>query len=107
METDVIRVGLDKLGKELIKEFANELVTQGHKLTGSLINSLRQDILFAPSSFTLAFYGNHYGLYLETGRRKGAKKIPIDVSSPEKRKFPKKGYINMAKMPKIVILATA
>tara|TARA_Y100001937_G_scaffold15886_1_gene21832 strand:+ start:3233 stop:3739 length:507 start_codon:yes stop_codon:yes gene_type:complete len=79
METDVIRVGLDKLGKELIKEFANELVTQGHKLTGSLINSLRQDILFAPSSFTLAFYGNHYGLYLETGRRKGAKKIPIDV----------------------------
>ena len=34
----VFKVGLDKLGSELLKEFANELINQGHKATGSLIS---------------------------------------------------------------------
>ena len=76
---EAIKVGLDKLGADLLKDFAKELITQGHKASGSLIASLRKDILFSPSSYSLAFYGNEYGLYLEVGRRKGARKVPINA----------------------------
>ena len=72
----VFKIGLDKLGSELLKEFAKELINQGHKATGSLISSLRKDILFAPSSYRLVFYANDYGMFLETGRRAG-KHVPI------------------------------
>ena len=74
---EVFKVGLEKLGSELLKEFANELIGQGHRATGSLISSLRKDILFAPSSYRLVFYANDYGMYLETGRRSG-KYVPIE-----------------------------
>ena len=73
---EVIKAELDKLGSRLLKEFAKELINQGHKATGSLINSFRKDILFNPSGYRLTFWCNDYGLYLEKKRQAG-KYVPI------------------------------
>jgi len=73
---ELIKVELDKLGSKLLKAFALELINQGHKATGSLINSFRKDILLNPSGYRLVFWCNDYGLYLEKKRQAG-KYVPI------------------------------
>ena len=70
MERDII-LGLDKLGEELLVDFAQELITQGHRATGKLIASLRKNTLITGDGYRLIFTANDYGLYLETGRKKG------------------------------------
>jgi len=73
---ELIKAELDKLGSKMLKAFANELINQGHKATGSLINSFRKDILLNPSGFRLVFWCNEYGLFLEKKRQAG-KYVPI------------------------------
>ena len=78
MDAD-FKISLDKLGGELLKKFAREIIDQGHNNTGSLISSFRKDLLFAASSYSLAFYANDYGWYLETGRKPKARRVPVDA----------------------------
>lgn len=63
---------LKLVGDHLLKEFAVELMQQGHNNTGSLINSLRHDVSFTE----IQFFANAYGLALEKKRQKGSW-IPI------------------------------
>lgn len=55
-----------------------ELIEQGHKATGTLVNSFEQRVLELPNSLVLEILMEDYGIYVNEGRRKNAKKVPLD-----------------------------
>jgi len=55
------------LSKFVFEQLAEELVRQGHKLTGSLIKSFELQINEDAESVTYGFLMNNYGLSLEYG----------------------------------------
>ena len=72
-------VDFNKVGNFIIKALQMELIQQGHKATGNLVNSFEQRFLELPDSLVLEILMDDYGIYVNEGRRKGAKKVPINV----------------------------
>lgn len=72
-------VDFTKVGNFIIKALQVELIEQGHKATGNLVNSFEQRFLELPNSLVLEILMDDYGKYVDSGRRKGAKKVPLDV----------------------------
>lgn len=68
---------LDRIGQFLIEELAKELIKQDHKATGKLISSLDYETIQRPKSATLLVKMLDYGQFVNTGRKKGAAKVPI------------------------------
>ena len=97
----LIKTELDRLGSKMLQKFATELINQGHRATGSLINSFRKDILFNPSGYRLAFFCNDYGLYLEKKRQAG-KYVPI---APLMRWVAQKGIASSNKEARSIAFA--
>lgn len=65
--------------KLIISELQAELIGQGHKATGSLVSSFEGSVLTLPNSIVIQILMNDYGIYVNEGRRAGAKKVPLKV----------------------------
>ena len=55
------------LGEYLRNRLGQELLAQGHRLTGELISSLEYKIQTTANGLTLDFFASEYGTYLNTG----------------------------------------
>lgn len=67
------------LGQFIINELGKELVKQDHKNTGNLINSLDYELQGRGDLLSLVITSLPYGENVNTGRRRGGKKVPINV----------------------------
>ena len=72
-------VDYKKVGKLIIASLQKELIGQGHKATGDLINSFEQRVIDLPNRIIIGSLMNEYGIYVNEGREIGAKKVPISV----------------------------
>ena len=72
-------VDYKKVGKLIIASLQKELLGQGHKATGDLINSFEQRVIELPNSIVIEILMNEYGIYVNEGRKTGGKKVPISV----------------------------
>lgn len=70
---------IEVLGQFIINELGKELIKQNHRATGKLIESLDYTIEHKGDLFSLIVTALNYGEYVNTGRRKGAKRVPIPV----------------------------
>jgi hypothetical protein len=69
--------GLSDIGQYVIEELAKEIIKQDHSNTGKLIDSLDYNVNTANTSIDV--YMNDYGRYVNTGRKRGARKVPIQA----------------------------
>ena len=65
--------------KLIISELQTELIGQGHDATGSLVNSLTGSVLTLPNSIVIEVLMSDYGIYVNEGRKAGAKRVPLNV----------------------------
>ena len=72
-------VDYKKVGKLIIASLQKELLGQGHKVTGNLINSFEQRVIELPNSIVIEILMDEYGIYVNEGRKSGGKKVPISV----------------------------
>jgi len=72
-------VDYKKVGKLIIASLQKELLGQGHKATGNLINSFEQRVIELPNSIVIEILMDEYGIYVNEGRKTGGKKVPINV----------------------------
>ena len=68
-----------KIEKMIILELQKELLGQGHKATGSLINSMEGQTMVLPDSVVIEILMDDYSQYVNDGRKPGGKKVPIAV----------------------------
>jgi len=74
-----MEVDFNKVGKLIIASLQKELIGQGHKATGNLVNSFEQRVVKMPNSLALEILMDDYGIYVNEGRKSGGKKVPIAV----------------------------
>lgn len=67
------------IGFTLVEALKNEFRQQGHNATNKLINSVRYDVVSGDAGIEDKISYLDYGQYVDTGRRAGAKGVPIDV----------------------------
>jgi hypothetical protein len=72
-------VDYNKIAKLIISSLQKELIEQGHKATGNLVNSFEERVIELPNSMVLEILMDDYGIYVNNGRKSGGKKVPIDV----------------------------
>ena len=65
------------LGRKLLIEFSKELTNQGHNGTGKLISSLEKKVVATKNTVELEILFEEYGMFLDTGRRPNANKVPV------------------------------
>lgn len=70
---------IEVLGQFIINELGKELIKQNHRATGNLIASLDYAIEHRGDLFSIIVTSLPYGGFVNTGRRAGAKKVPIQV----------------------------
>lgn len=70
---------IEVLGQLIINELGKELIKQQHRATGDLISSLDYRLKNRSIGFTLEILMNDYGLFVNTGRKPGKKKVPIQA----------------------------
>ena len=68
---------IEEVGQFIINELAKELIKQDHKATGKLIASLDYTVNDALLGKELIITMNDYGENVNTGRKRGAAKVPI------------------------------
>lgn len=62
-----IRKELKQAGELMIKGWGDELIAQGYKFTGRLINSLEAKIIKMPGEWRIDFYVESYGIIRDRG----------------------------------------
>lgn len=74
-----VKQQLELIGEYIKNSLIVELAQQGHRATGTLMESIEHRVL-ASSTFAL-LHGEFifYGRFVESGRRPGAKRVPVDV----------------------------
>tara|TARA_Y100000592_G_C5416906_1_gene291116 strand:+ start:86 stop:592 length:507 start_codon:yes stop_codon:yes gene_type:complete len=75
-------MNLNNLAEYLIQALAQELIDQGHRGTGKLINSLRHEIRQEGADVFLNIYASHYAKFVANGV--GASRIPYTRGSGKK-----------------------
>ena len=89
-----IEEALILIGEYLKEAMIVELALQGHKNTGQLINSIENKVEPLLQSVRLTGEFAFYGRFVDTGRRPGTRKVPIDVLEAW---IKQKGFENDAK----------
>lgn len=74
-----IKSSLLSIYELLRKEMIEEFVRQGHDVTGSLINSIEEKIIESTVFTRLDVEYNFYGRFVDTGRKAGVKRVPIEA----------------------------
>ena len=72
-------VNYKQVGKLIIASLQKELIEQGHKATGNLVNSFEQRVIELPNSIVIEILMDEYGIYVNDGRAKKRKKVPISA----------------------------
>ena len=72
-------VNYKQVGKLIIASLQKELIEQGHKATGNLVNSFEKRVIELPNSIVIEILMDEYGIYVNEGRKSGGKKVPINV----------------------------
>lgn len=80
MISSLLKIAGDEVAKYMIRQLTVELMGQGHKLTGTLIQSLEAKVDTA-SGLTIAFLMERYGIVLNDGVK--ASRIPYSGRRPE------------------------
>jgi hypothetical protein len=70
---------LNDLGQFVIEELAKELIKQEHEATGKLIDSLDYNTINNNQTAAVLITMLDYGKYVNTGRKRGAAKVPIQA----------------------------
>lgn len=63
----------------ILQELIKELGYQGHIASGKLLDSLEVEVTEAAGLFSIDGRYLTYGKYVETGRKAGVKRVPIDA----------------------------
>ena len=74
---DKIKSDLKILGDYLNIRLVAELIEQGHKATGSLINSVENKVTQKVNEYNIEGWSLLYGKFVQLGRRRGTKRVPI------------------------------
>jgi len=77
MNENQVKKVMSKAGANLLVEFAIELTKQGHRATGSLINSLKFSVVPIIDGIQLSIYSHKYGIYVDKGVRADRIKKPF------------------------------
>lgn len=70
---------LEILAGWIQKLLIEELERQGHKATGQLINSVEVAVNEIADGFEIQGHHLYYGRFVDTGRKAGVKRVPIDA----------------------------
>lgn len=70
---------LEPLCRFLEDEIKSELSSQGHKATGALSESIRVKVQDMATWAEVRGTGVHYAKYVDSGRRAGIKRVPLDA----------------------------
>ena len=70
---------LENIGTYLDEEIKKELLSQGHHASGQLLDSITHKVKSASGQLVLEGEMLGYGHFVDTGRRKKARKVPIDA----------------------------
>lgn len=81
-DLNVLKDNLEKIGDLMVKELAKELIGQGHKATGNLINSIEYAVETKINELSLEVEYLSYGLIVEDGVK--AAKVPYKRGSGAK-----------------------
>lgn len=73
---------LNRLGDVLVDAYKHELYSQGHSNTGDLLTSITHKVVVNPDSIELLIEFNDYGAFVDSGRKPGGKRVPIDALLP-------------------------
>ena len=57
-------VNFNKVGKLIIASLQKELIEQGHKASGNLVNSFEQRVIEVPNSIVIEILMDEYGICL-------------------------------------------
>ena len=68
---------IQEAGDELEISAVKELVDQGHRATGKLVNSVETRVITNSLGFSLILLAEQYGIFVDSGRRPRAKKVPV------------------------------
>jgi hypothetical protein len=79
MTADDITVKLEPLCRYLEEELRKELTAQGHIATGNLLASIKVEVQKTVTGNEISGYGNKYARYVDTGRKPGGRRVPIDA----------------------------
>ncbi len=91
---DSLEISLGKIYEYLQVSMIAELQSQGHSNTNTLINSVHQEIIRSTDFIQLNGMFVFYGKFVDSGRRAGARRVPIDVLEEW---IKQKGFENDAK----------
>lgn len=95
-EFKIIEATLVSIGDFLRRELIKELISQGHKLTGALIDSIENKIKRAVDRIELEGRMNFYGRFVDTGVRAG--RIPFSGTGGGGKSKYITGLINWVKI---------
>lgn len=70
---------LKEFAQYLEKEITTELVSQGHVASGKLKESISVEVTKALDLISIDGRFIYYGRYVDTGRRAGVKRVPLDA----------------------------
>lgn len=95
-EFKIIESALASIGDFLRREFISELISQGHKLTGALIDSIENEVKRLVDRIELEGRMNFYGRFIDTGV--GAGNIPFSGTGGGGKSKYITGLINWVKI---------
>ena len=72
-ERDILKRGLQNIGSKLVEATKAELLRQGHKSTGGLLNSVEFKMSEKNGDIEGMVLGFKYGIFVDQGVRKGVK----------------------------------
>lgn len=74
-----IQQKLQFISDYLEKEMIQELISQGHKATGELVQSVKNEVRQTSKGWRIIGRSLFYGVYVDRGRPSGIKKVPISA----------------------------
>ena len=74
-----ISTGLQFIADYLQQAMIQELLSQGHKATGELIQSVKNEVRQSTKGWQIVGKSLFYGVYVDRGRPAGLKKVPISA----------------------------
>lgn len=76
---DAIESKFHPMAETLKNELKAELLSQQHRATGNLIDSIHVEVENFVDTISLVGYGQFYGPFVDRGRKPGVKKVPISA----------------------------
>jgi len=74
-----IKENVSKISDMILEEMKKEVLDQGHKDTGKLINSMRYDMIVQSNAIEVTFYYVFYGRFVNDGVKASKVRYPIKI----------------------------